>query len=151
MLAVSFIAKSPLQNIGNVDTTVNNCGGWTPNSNCSANPNWAMPNGNWWSFPFSVTVLNPSGYTFGSGYGDMPNCGGGSSISYNALTTTNSPNVVSSTVQKLGVHERTARDVNNCNCGPTGTPAAANCYSNCNCSTACNCNCNCACDCSGRC
>lgn len=138
MLAVAFIARSPKQNIGNVDTQGSNCGGFVPTGNCSSNPQWAMTGSDWSTFPFagSITKLNPSGFDFV----------GGTEFSYAALVSVNTVVVQSSTVETLGVQQRTARTVINCNCSSTGT-TSSNCYTNCNCACACACACNCNCDC----
>ena len=142
MLSIPFIARRPFQDAGNNDTQVANCAGFVPNGNCSANSLWAMTGSDWSSFPFqaSITKRNPSGYDFA----------GGTTFTYQALSSVNTKVVQSSTLTTLGVQQRTDRSVTNCNCSSYGD-ASSNCFTNCNCNCACACACACACDCVGRC
>ena len=137
--APTTLAKNPRTVVPTVNPAVSNCFGFTPTSNCSADPLWVMPSADWTAFPFqaSITTLNPSGYDFVGGTtraGSLP-----------SVNTTQQ--VTGLTTIPYGTNERPEGTYNNCNCGVSDT--SANCYTNCNC--ACACACVCACDCQCRC
>jgi hypothetical protein len=109
-----------------VDDRVNNCSGYLPNGNCTGNPQWTPPNGNWWTWGLGFTPGNPNGYDFG----------GGSVVTNQTVTVGFVYGSYNLTADEIGGGEY-HRTYNNCNCG------AFNCYSNCNCNCACACNCDC--------
>ena len=113
-----------------LEQQVANCAGIVPNGNCQGNPDWSMPNAEWWSWGLGLGYGNPSGFDFA----------GGSSVTNQPVSQTNQQIYGSYYLLRTEVgFDVQRRDWRNCNCGAT------NCYSNCNCN--CNCACACACDC----
>lgn len=109
-----------------LEQQVANCAGTVPNGNCLGDPQWSMPNANWWSWGLGLTHGNPSNFDFV----------GGTSTANQPVSQVNQrvngPFALLRTEVGFDVQRR---DWKNCNCGVT------------NCFTNCNCNCNCACDC----
>ena len=112
------------------DNQVGNCQGLIPNGNCNTDPNWLMPDANWWTWGLGLSPGNPNGYDFA----------GGQTTTNTPVPTVNAGIFGGYYLQDNEVgYDVNWRDWSNCNCGPT------NCYSNCNCN--CNCACDCDCDC----
>lgn len=127
-----------------------NCGGLIQSGNCGGDSFWAMPDGNWWTWPgiggsptnrsrgsiIQGNVQNPSGYDFV----------GGQTTQDQPVPTVNERIFGGyGLVESRGHQDVYERVWYNCNCGVGSASQQVNCYSNCNCN--CNCACNCACDC----
>lgn len=119
-----------------LEQQVANCAGTVPNGNCHSNPQWAMPNANWWSWGLGLAYGNPDHWDFA----------GGASTSNNPVTQINQPIYGAYSLLRTEVgFDVQRRNWQNCNCGATN--CYSNCHCNCNCACA-DCNCGaCACDC----
>mgnify|MGYP003341117523 FL=1 len=116
-----------------------NCRGYLPNGNCLSNPQYTVPNGNWWTWGVSGIGAglcgNPGGYDFA----------GGTTSAYYAVSV----NLVYDAYYELYNRVRGSeqhRGYSHCNCN-SGFNSVGNCYTNCNCNCACACDCACACAC----
>lgn len=123
-----LIARKPYQ-VRQTDVRSNNCQGHVSNGNCVSNPQWDMPNTNWWTWGIGVSRYNP-GYDFA----------GGTTTTDQPWTSANSYFYGSYSSAIKGTLDDQTRSFNNCNCSNVGS-MLGNCYTNCNC------NCACACDC----
>lgn len=110
------------------DDRASNCNGYLANGNCSGNPQYTPPNGNWWEW-----------YSGRASQGAWANSGsydgaGGTTYSYNPVSVGFNYDGYYLASEEIGGLEY-RRNYRNCNCG------AFNCRTNCNC----NCDCNCTC------
>jgi hypothetical protein len=108
------------------DDRANNCNGYLSNGNCSGNPQYAPPNGNWWEW-----------YSGRASQGAWANNGafdgaGGTTYAYNAVSVGFNYDAYYLGADEIGGGEY-RRNYRNCNCG------AFNCRTNCNCACCGNC------------
>jgi ribosomal protein L18 len=110
------------------DDRASNCNGYLANGNCSGNPLYTPPNGNWWEW-YSGRASQGAWANNGSYDG-----AGGTTYSYNPVSVGFNYDGYYEAANEIGGSEQ-RRNYRNCNCG------AFNCRTNCNC----NCDCNCTC------
>jgi hypothetical protein len=118
------------------DDHANNCRGYLPNGNCYGNPQYDVPNGNWWTWGLvNCLCANPAGFDGAGGvtYAYYP-------VSVNYVY--DGYYTLYDRIRGAEIH----RNYSHCNCN-SGLYGVGNCQSNCNCNCDCDCACNCNCNC----